>query len=120
MAFDRHAILKAHYAAKIAADWRLEAIKKECDSNKEEDNDNPGEMIGRCFLGSVFAIMPSGKYYMPWTTNQTRADETRDGAFMEAFEEFLESGGMWLESGEGDPCDMFAACHFDAPEETEE
>ena len=118
MSFDRHEILKAHYAAEIARDWRIDAIKEECEANQEAEP-NEDCAIGRCFLGTCFAIMPSGKYYMPWTTNQTRADETRDAAFMEAFGEYLDSAGLWLESGEGDPCDMFACCSFDLPEESE-
>ena len=118
--FDRYAILTAHYAAQIAAEYSAAAILAECESNKEEDPDNPGELIGRCFLGSVLSIMPSGKYYMPWCTNQTRSDETRDGAFQDALEAFLEDAGMWLESGEGDPCDLFACAHFDAPEDDTE
>jgi hypothetical protein len=108
MSFDRDRILREHFAAQIAADYDVDAIAQECRANAEPGEDGD-ELVGRCFLGTVFAVMPSGKYYMPWTSNQTRSDETRDGAYMEALEDFLSQAGCWLESGEGDPCDMFAA-----------
>ena len=119
--FNRHEILRTHYTAQIAADWDMSAVKADCESNAEPDIDAGDDtFIGRCYLGSVFSIMPSGKYYMPWCTNQSRADETRDGAFMEALESALESAGLWLESGEGDPCDLYAYCSVDAPETTDD
>ena len=119
MTFDRHAILKAHYAAQIAAEWRFDKARAEAREYTEPSEDGDC-LIGRVFIGTCFAIMPSGKYYMPWTSNQTRSDETRDAAFMEAFEEAIDAAGGWLESGEGDPCDMFFCCSFDADGETEE
>ena len=120
MSFDRYAILTAHYAAAIAADYNLVAIKAECESNAEPDIDGDGDLIGRCYLGTVMNIYPSGKYYMPWCSNQTRTDETRDECYGAALEEFFDAAGMWIESGEGDPCDLFACCHVDTPETDEE
>lgn len=120
MPFDRYAILTAHYAKCIADDWNLAAIKAECEANAEPDPDSwprNSELIGRCFLGTVMNIYPSGKYYMPWCSNQTRADETRDKCYGAAFNGSFESAGMWIESGEGDPCDLFACCHVEALEE---
>lgn len=120
MSFDRYAILTAHYAAQIAADWNLAAIKAECESNAEPDSDGDGDLIGRCYLGTVMSIYPSGKYYMPWCSNQSRADETRDECYGAALESALEDAGMWLESGDGDPCDLFACYHVDIGEEPDE
>lgn len=59
------------------------------------------------YLGSVMSVFPSGKFYMPWTSNQTIRDVWKDRAFAEALEDVLESYGMWLQSGEGDPTDLF-------------
>lgn len=105
MAFDRHAILKAHYAQQIARDWKWSAIVAKAMEYTEPSEDGDG-LIGRCYLGSILNIAPSGKYYMPWTTNQTRADETRDAAFMEAFEEAAEAAGGYITGSDGDGCDV--------------
>ena len=64
------------------------------------------------YLGSVFSIFPSGKFYAPWTTNQTIRDVWHDRAFAEALESVLDEYGMWFESGEGDPTDLFICTHL--------
>jgi hypothetical protein len=163
------------------------------------DDDPSGE--GYVFLGTVFGIMPSGKYYMPWACGNVagcrqcggtgdvkngKADpgawarlkllayekrmgvmdeygpysdgewpaETRDWLrsaedlirslaptltcswcaglgsheaaqdedFREALEEVADHHGLWLTSGEGDPCDLLVGISIDvedpAPLET--
>lgn len=96
--------------------WDWEAIKTEAEGNAQErmfpcvGRSDDEEYRGMIFLGTVFALSPSGKYYMPWTTNQTVRDEIRDSAFYSALDDIAEEHGMWIESGEGDPCDIFACC----------
>ena len=61
------------------------------------------------YLGSILSIMPSGKYYMPWAcSNVTEEEAAKDEAFREALESEAEEAGLSLESGEGNPLDMFA------------
>ena len=115
MPFDRHEILKRHYAADIAS-WNWDSIVEDAQTNAEPEY-GCEEPIGRCYLGTVFHLMPSGKFYTGWTTNQTRADETRDAAFIEALEERASEAGGSIGNGEGDPCNMFFSMCFDAPEE---
>jgi len=91
--FDRHSILKAHYRAKIES-WDWEGIVADC------------QETGGTYLGSCLSLAPSGKYYTFWTSNQTRKDETKDEAFYEVLDEVAEAHGGWIESGEGDPCDI--------------
>ena len=86
----------------IAADAKTNAH----DPEMREESDE--QYIGRTFLGTVFALAPSGKYYMPWTTNQTAKDEIRDQAFYEALDTVADEHDLWIENGEGDPCDIFA------------
>lgn len=105
MAFNRHAILKAHYAQRIASEWKWDKIVAEAKQNVEPSEEGDGN-IGRCYLGSILRIAPSGKYYAPWTTNQTSADETRDAAYMEALEEAAEKAGGYITGSEGDGCDV--------------
>ena len=60
------------------SDWNWEGIKKDALTNCYVDEyelkyDEP-YIIASTFIGTVFALYPSGKYYMPWTTNQTVRD----------------------------------------------
>ena len=91
--------------------WDWSAIRKSAIENcivDEYELQFELQVIASCWLGTVFAIMPSGKYYMPWTTNQTAKDVIRDSAYWQALEEVSEANGMYITNGEGDPCDLFA------------
>ena len=97
--------------------WDWKALKDSAMNNCHVDHyeiqyDTP-YVIASAFLGSVFALYPSGKYYMPWCTNQTIKDMVRDQAYNDALEEVAESNGMWITCGEGDPCDIFAQLAID-------
>jgi hypothetical protein len=166
---------------------------------KRESEDDSEECVESQFLGTVFALYPSGKYYTPFansnvdvcprckgmckvknakedasacslamaedsalrtsmmaqygawangqwpeesvkrleslqkTIRQTAAEKTcphchgegsreayEDGVFSEALESAAEKVGAWIESGEGDPCDVFLARHCAADGQEEE
>lgn len=91
---------------KIKQDAITEA-KHSVDTDTDERTDD-GELIGYSFLGTVFDLAPSGKYYMPWTSNQTDEDIDEDAKFYEALDDVAEANGMYIENGEDDPCDLFA------------
>jgi hypothetical protein len=113
MKFNRYDILTAHYTKQIQAyNWQavLDDAAESCYINEND------EIEGKSFLGSVFSIMPSGKYYMPWCTNQTRSDVTKDECFYDALESIASEYGLWITSGEGDPCDLFAGKLFEYDE----
>ena len=74
-------------------------------------SDEDGNMIESYYVGTLFNIMPSGKYYMPWTSNQTWSDIVKDTYFSEKLEEKLDDLSMWLESGEGCSTDLFVCRH---------
>jgi hypothetical protein len=60
------------------------------------------------YVGSVFSIFPSGKYYTPWAnSNITLLEAAQDYSFQEGLESELDKHGYWSFSGEGDPCDIF-------------
>ena len=88
---------------------------------------------GSVFLGTVFALAPSGKYYTPWATSNVEAcsrcggkGKTKNGKecswcagigsreayldeiWQEAMGEAAAVVGLYLTGGEGDPCDIFA------------
>lgn len=72
-----------------------------------------GEFYLTDYIGSVMSIFPSGKYYMPWCSNFTWKDAAQDYCFREGLESILEDNGYWLESGEGDPTDLFICKNID-------
>ncbi len=59
------------------------------------------------YIGSVFSLMPSGKYCMPWSSNVTEKVSIQDERERERMEKAANELGAWVESGEGDPTDLF-------------
>jgi len=93
--FNRYEILDKFYKSQLSQlDW--DKIKQEAKTNcrLNEDRDS---VYGSYFLGTTLGVYPSGKIYAPWTTNQTRADVTKDGAFIEALESLAEAKGMFVD-----------------------
>lgn len=106
-----------------------------------EENEE-GRLVRRTFLGTVFALMPSGKYYTPFAASNvaecprckgtgTSAKTGRtckfcmgyesreayeDAVWMETAEDEASAHDAWVESGEGDPCDLFL-CRIDEDDE---
>lgn len=111
--FDRHEILKAHYAKEINS-WNWSAVKK-----NYETYDRDGDTYGTQFIGSVQGNTPSGKIYAFWTTNQTKADVTRDEAWWAALEEIAHSHGCFVESGEGSGDGIFVSWFIEQTEEVD-
>jgi len=96
------------YEAEIR-EWDWDGIKADALDEMSWHRDAGNEATeGRSFLGTVFALAPSGKFYMPWTAKQTEEDVDEDSKFYEALDNVAEEHGMFIESGEGDPCDLFA------------
>lgn len=59
------------------------------------------------YIGTVFNLTPSGKYYMPWAcSNVTEAEADKDVEWYDAVQEQLEEIDCYLQHGEGDPCDL--------------
>ena len=44
----------------------LEALRRELDGEEWEDSDDSDMQVRRVYLGSVFGLTPSGKFYMPF------------------------------------------------------
>lgn len=91
--------LAARYRAEIRA-WDWPELKRQAIQNYENSED--GES-GFTWVGSYYAICPSGKVYAMWTSNQTEWDVRRDEIWWEAFEEVAGEHNMWqTDGGEGD------------------
>lgn len=102
--FDRYEILTKHYSEEIKQ-WNWLGLVKEALSNCFYDSDNR-QIVASVYLGSVLSIYPSHKYYMPWCSNQTRSDETKDSCFQEALEEIANSYGLFVTGSDSDGCDI--------------
>jgi hypothetical protein len=118
-----------------------------------QDTDMEGNTVERVFLGTVFSLTPSGKYYTPFasgnvdtckrckgtgyiqhTSNNTTGHPTfltescsfcgglgsreayEDSVFNEELESAAGRAGWFIESGEGDPCDIFMVRVIDTPD----
>jgi len=66
------------------------------------------------YIGSVLHFSPSGKFYMPWSTNVTEKEAEKDIAYWTAFEKVTDKFNMFGENGEGDPTDLFLTRVYDA------
>lgn len=86
-------------------------IEKSIDWEKVEQDCSEWEDEGSTrfsFLGTVFQIMPSGKYWTFWACgNMDQREMIKDTAFSKALENVAQKNGYWIESGEDDPCDIF-------------
>ena len=109
--------LRKQYTEEIQG-WAWESAKNQCQEDEEvEEPEFEGDSrVGRAYLGTVMNTYPSGKFYMFWCTNQTWRDVVMDSLYGEILEEEAEKHDMWVEGGEGDPCDLFLCM---ALEETE-
>jgi len=91
---------------KIHEEFNWEKIVQLVDSQPPE-KDMDGNYIKIIYLGSVFNIMPSGKYYMPWAcSNVTEEEMWEDQQYMEALEDVASEYGLFITASEGDPTDL--------------
>ena len=59
------------------------------------------------YLGSVFSVTPSGKYYVPFASGNVSVKEAAiDEMWGEEFRKILEEEDCWDEAGQGDSCDI--------------
>jgi hypothetical protein len=81
-----------------------EAIEREPWEADYRDSDMESRSV---YLGTIMSNSPSGQVYAPWSAV---GDATRDAdaQWWEAQEAGASAVGLCFESGEGDPCDIFA------------
>jgi len=92
------------------SELNIEAVRTELDKAEWEPTEDGDGRTRRVFLGTVFALKPSGKYYTSFACSNVTEEEARqDEDWTEKTEAALEGIGASLEHGEGDPCDLFAA-----------
>lgn len=94
----------------IKQTWDWNAIKLAAMHNPQ-DPDSDGQVFGTYFLGTVFSVMPSGKFYTAWACSNVSPEEAKqDELYWEALEAVAEEYGLCIQSAEGDPCDLIVYC----------
>lgn len=123
----------AKETVKTYINWK--AVRKELDSQPWAKHEAGGS-FREVFIGTVFGWYPSGKYYTPfahsnveicnacedrmapcteefpckWNNNPEKdgcCEACKDEEWRVNAEEEAEDRGLYLTSGEGDPCDLF-------------
>jgi hypothetical protein len=90
--------------------------------NPDYHEENIGCIKCSSYLGSVFTIMPSGKFWTWGASNVDQRDMIKDGAFIEALAHVVSHKNpfMMVESGEDDACDMFITIYVEDLSELDE
>lgn len=95
------------------------------DGEWTEYTDFYGEVCESVYLGSIFFLTPSGKVYTPWANSNLDAcprckgrgcafcghcgsrEAYEDSLFWESLEKYAGKIGAWVETGEGNSCDVY-------------
>lgn len=99
----------AYYESELLDGFAWSEIVSDALDNPTEDSYDESESpYGTTFLGTVFGLTPSGKYYLPYACSNVSENEAKlDELWFEALDNIAKSFDGWIESGEGDPCDLF-------------
>lgn len=96
----------------------LDVIKKQLDNSKIYYDSMNDSLYQSTYLGSVFNIMPSGKYYLPFAcSNVTEEEAEEDERYNTQMEDELRTINAYLVSGEGDPTDILINRNYATLEE---
>jgi len=105
--------------------WDFDALIADCEDNYQSAIKEYGQKevdewseygVGprSVFLGTVFTLCPSGKFYTPFANSNVGYEEyVLDACWYDAMDTVFESHGMYVVSGDGDPCDLFAVVFRD-------
>lgn len=96
----------AEYFNENLGDSEVANYKKLAMKDDPEETED-GIFVYREYLGTVFSLYPSGKYYQPFACGNVSETEAEwDSNWFETLEKHLNKYDAWIESGEGDPCDL--------------
>lgn len=88
-------------------DIDFEKLKQEIEK-QEEFVDEDGNKRKEYFLGSVFYLTPSGKYYTFWACSNVSDEEIeKDQEWWDKLESEAEKHNIYITCG-ADPCDVLA------------
>lgn len=93
------------YKKQIESEWNWDTLREDAFFNTDDE----GNSIGSVYLGTVFSLFPSGKYWTFYAaSNVSIREKIKDIAYREVLEEVFENRGYYVTCGEGDPCDLYA------------
>ncbi|MFA7211784.1 MAG: hypothetical protein WC110_10105 [Bacteroidales bacterium] len=93
----------------------LDYIEKQLAEAEPYTSPGADDPVRSVFVGTVFSLYPSRKYYVPFAcSNVSEVEAEEDEAWRAQAEAELDTIDAWLESGEGDPCDLFVT-RWDVP-----
>lgn len=92
--------------------WNWTKIKAEVEKTLHLDHEGDNEVIGSAWIGTTIGVMPSGKIYALWTSNQTAEDVNRDAAFNTSLDAVVEEQGGGLFVNWGESGDLFISKVF--------
>jgi hypothetical protein len=96
------------------AELNIEAVREELNKAEWEPCEDGDGRVRRVFLGTRMALCPSGKYYTVYACSNVSEEEAQaDEGWFEAVKVELEAIDAFIESGDGDPCDLFAVEYGD-------
>ena len=125
--------IKDKYKRQLKNEFNWESIKHEALNNPQENYLNDF-IVGTVFLGTVFSMCPSGKYYLPFACSNVNNcpickglgyckgdpyntcsrcqgvgshEAYQDIEWYAALDEIAEKYNGYIAHGEGDPCDIF-------------
>jgi hypothetical protein len=82
----------------------LRRIKNDSHNWEKAEGWEDGEEYMANFLGTFMQLDPCGRYHHPLSPNGITK---RCSRYWENMEKAAQSLGMWLQEGEGDPCDIY-------------
>jgi hypothetical protein len=103
--------LKAMYREQINAEYNWDKIKEQIDAAEPQEDEFlfDADCYYKCiFIGTVFNMTPSGKFYVPFArSNVTDKEGLKDEIWRETMEEILEEHDLYMMNGEGCSTDIF-------------
>lgn len=100
--------------------FNIQALKTALEIAEEQENEF-GEKYKEVYVGKIFDIAPSGKYYTFWAcSNVSEWEMEKDEIFFEGLREGLGEHGLYIVEGEGDPTDLFVGRIIEEDEKEEE
>ena len=87
--------------------FNLKVIRERLAAEDLVHNEMDDITFKRLYIGSIPDLLPSGKLYAPWSSSITEEDAEKDLEWYEQAERELAGINAFLESGEGDGCDLF-------------